>query len=133
VHDGFPAGEGKLFEFRSGLGEFVRERDFAALDQRVIVKVEAAGTRPVAGARKFEVFESPAKRETERVVEFGTLAGGERELREAAEEPGEWILATSGGVEPACPGNVGFDIGIFFEERNESRPGRAASALGVSP
>lgn len=58
------------------------------------------------------------------------MAGGKWELREAVEEPGERILAAAGGVEPARPRDVGFDVGIFFEERNETRPGVATGPLG---
>ena len=40
-------------------------------------------------------------------------------------------MAASGGVEPTRPWDVGFYVGIFFEERNETRPGVAAGALGL--
>ena len=50
---------------------------------------------------------------------------------EAAEEPGERILAASGGVEPAGPGDVGFYVGVFFEQGNEARPSVAAGAVGL--
>ncbi len=41
------------------------------------------------------------------------------------------MLAASCGGQPALPGDVGFDIGVFFQERNETRPGAAPGALGL--
>ena len=64
MHDGFSGGPGKFFELGCGQGEFVRERNFVALDEWAVVEVEAARTRPVTGAGEFEVFESPANGET---------------------------------------------------------------------
>ena len=31
--------------------------------------------------------------------------------------------AASGGVEPATPGDIGFHVGVFFQERDEAGPG----------
>src|ERR1700722_7881642 len=41
------------------------------------------------------------------------------------------MLPAAGVIQPASPPDVGFNIGIFFEERDETRPDRAASALGL--
>ena len=95
------------------------------------MEVEAAGASEVAGAGEFQVFEIPANGETKGIVEFGALAGGKWELREAGEEPGKRVLTAAGVVEPALPGNVGFDVGVFFEQRNETRPGIGTGALGL--
>jgi hypothetical protein len=123
-------GERKLFEFWCWLGEFAGERNFAALDEWSGVEEETAGTSEVAAAGKFQVVEFPANRETEGVVEFGALAGGKRELFEAADEPRERVFAAASRIEPALPRDVGFDLGVFFKEWNEARPDGAASALG---
>ena len=44
---------------------------------------------------------------------------------------GSGFCAAAGGIQPTRPGDVGFDVGIFFEKRNEARPGVAAGALGL--
>ena len=108
----------------------MRERNFDALDERRVVKIEAARTCPVAGAGEFEIFETPADRDAEGVVEFGSLARWEREFLEEMQQPWQRVSASTRGVEPARPGNVGFDVGILFEQRNETWPGVAAGALG---
>src|SRR5579859_697695 len=71
----------------------------------------------------------PAERETEAVVEFGALAGSDGELLEAADEEFQVAFASSCGVEPAAPGDVGFDVGIFFKQRDKARPSGSHGAF----
>ncbi|MGA9555128.1 MAG: hypothetical protein WBR30_22970, partial [Candidatus Sulfotelmatobacter sp.] len=94
----------------------MRQKDLAALEERGRMEVKAARARPVASAGELQVFEAPANWETERVVKLGALAVGERKLFEASNEPRQRILAATGGIEPSLPWDVGFDIGVFFEE-----------------
>ena len=54
-----------------------------------------------------------------------------RKLLEATDEPGERLLTAARGIEPTLPGDVGFDVGVFLEERNEARPDRTAGTLGL--
>src|SRR5271165_4639975 len=105
--------------------------NFAALDERGVVEVEAARARPVAGTGNLQVFQFPAKRKTQRVVEFGTLAVRKRKLLEATDEPRKRIFAAAGCIEPTLPGDVGFDVSVFLQKRNEAWPDRAAGALGL--
>ena len=44
---------------------------------------------------------------------------------------GSGFSAATGGIEPSLPWDVGFDIGVFFEEWNEARPGGTAGAFGL--
>ena len=154
MHDGLAFAERKFGKARNRLRKFVRERDLAAGDQRVTMIVESSRALPVAGAGEREVLEFPAHGEAESVVEGGAGAvllvfrvflffaglfracisrffrtGFDGKLFEAAEQPFQRALAAASGVEPARPGDVGFDVGIFGEQRDDARPGGAESAL----
>ncbi len=95
------------------------------------MEVKAAWVHPVASAGKLQVVEAPANWKTERVVKLSALTVGERKLFEASNEPRQRILAATGGIEPSLPWDVGFDIGVFFEEWNEAWPGGTAGTFGL--
>src|SRR5579864_4271419 len=95
------------------------------------MKIELSWAAPVASARKFQIFEVPAQRKPERIVEFRrpSIAPAARQLFELSNQPLQVLLSPSGRVEPPAPWNVGFHIGVFFQQRNEAWKCRTHSAL----
>src|SRR5579864_5137679 len=75
----------------------------------------------------------PAQRQPQRIVELGALAFAHWQLLEAPEQPlSVWLVSSpSCRVEPAPPRDIGLDVGVFFEQRNEAGQSRSHSPLVV--